>query len=149
VHIWKVPGLTPAGADCGRTVDFLNIYPTLCALAGLPRPAHLEGHDITPLLKKPKAEWSYPAVTTHGYQNHAVRNEEWRYIRYADGSEELYHNLMDQFEWNNLASRPEYARQKEEMAKWLPKVNKDPLSSLKKNSEKTTKKEKRKAKKNK
>lgn len=147
VFIWKVPGVTPAGAQCERAVDFVHIYPTLCALAGLPLPAHLEGRDLTPLLKNPKAEWPYPAVTTHGYQNHAVRTDEWRYIRYADGSEELYHNLMDPYEWTNLANRPEYARQKAEMAKWLPKINKDPLPSQSERAGKKAGKEGRKAKK--
>jgi arylsulfatase A-like enzyme len=123
VFIWKAPGVTPAGGVCGRPVDYLSIYPTLCSLTGLPLPAHLEGRDITPLLKNPKAPWEFPAITTHGRLNHTVRSEEWRYIRYADGSEELYHNAVDPLEYTNLASNPAYAAQKAELARWLPKTN--------------------------
>ncbi|MBN2505489.1 MAG: sulfatase [Verrucomicrobia bacterium] len=123
VLIWKAPGVTPAGGVCGRPVDFLSIYPTLCALAGLPLPAHLDGRDITPLLKNPRAPWDLPALTTHGFKNHAVRTEDWRYIRYENGDEELYHNAADPFEYTNLAARTEYAARKAELAKWLPKID--------------------------
>jgi len=125
-YMWIVPGVTKPGGVCERTVDYMQIYPTLCDLCGLSVPKHVEGVSIRKLLENPGAPWDKPAVTTWLYNNHAVRNEEWRYIRYADGGEELYHNLMDPLEWNNLANKPEYARQKEEMAKWLPKVNKEP-----------------------
>jgi arylsulfatase A-like enzyme len=123
VFVWKVPGVTPAGGVCGRPVDYSSIYPTLCSLTGLPLPAHLEGRDITPLLKNPKAPWEFPAITTHGRMNHTVRSEEWRYIRYADGSQELYHNAVDPLEYTNLANNPAYAAQKAELARWLPKVD--------------------------
>jgi hypothetical protein len=49
---------------------------------------------------------------------------------------------MDPLEWNNLAKRPEYARQKEEMARWLPKVNKEPPDAQKKKAERKAKKNK-------
>lgn len=127
VFVWRVPGLTRPGGLCGRPVDFLSIYPTLCALAGVPRPAHLEGRDITPLLRDPDAAWDQPAVMTWGRSNHAVRAEDWRYIRYANGEEELYHNRVDPFEYTNLAGRPEYAATKEALAKALPKANAEDL----------------------
>lgn len=123
VFIWKVPGMTQPGGVCGRPVDYASIYPTLCSLTGLLRPAHLEGHDITPLLKDPKAAWEFPAITTWGKQNHAIRSEGWRYIRYADGTEELYDESADPFEYTNLASLPDQASRKAELAKWLPKTD--------------------------
>jgi len=141
-YMWIVPGVTKPGGVCNRTVDYMQIYPTLCDLAGLPLPKHVEGESIRKLLANPDAPWDKPAITTWLYNNHAVRNEEWRYIRYANGDEELYHNLMDPLEWNNLASRPEYARQKEEMARWLPKVNKEPPEGQKKKAERKAKKNK-------
>ncbi len=60
-----------------------------------------------PLLRDPDAAWDRPAVTTHGRNNHAVRSERWRYIRYADGSEELYDHDADPLEWANLAGSDE------------------------------------------
>jgi arylsulfatase A-like enzyme len=62
-----------------------------------------------------------PAITTHGFRNHTVRTEDWRYIRYADGSEELYHNAQDPLEYTNLAGHTEHQAKKAELAKWLPK----------------------------
>lgn len=122
VYVWKVPGLTPAGERSLRTVDLASVYPTLVSLAGLPRPAHLEGRDLTPLLKNPGAEWSFPAITTHGRGNHSVRRGDWRYIRYADGGEELYDQAADPYEYTNLAAGPAQARVKAELAALLPEA---------------------------
>jgi len=101
----------------------MAIYPTLCELAGLPVPKHVEGSRMVSLLRDPQAAWDTPAITTHGYQNHTVRSEAWRYIRYADGSEELYDEAKDPYEWTNLAAKPEFAPTKAELAKWLPTKN--------------------------
>lgn len=120
VMVWRVPQLTPAGRTCGRTVDSLSVYPTLMELAGLPPPAHLEGPGIVALLRDPDAPWDRPALTTHGRGNHAMRSERWRYIRYADGSEELYDERSDPLEHTNLAARGEHAAVKVELARWLP-----------------------------
>ena len=117
------PGVTRAGGMSDRPVDFMSIYPTLCELAGLPLPAHVEGPSIVPLLRNPQAAWDRPAITTHGFMNHTVRTEQWRYIRYADGGEELYDETKDPYEWTNLANRPEFARTKADLAKWLPAKN--------------------------
>ncbi len=119
-YIWLVPGMTTPGTRCRRTVDLMSIYPTLCELAGLSVPEHVEGESIVPLLKNPAAPWDRPAITTHGRGNHAVRSESHRYIRYANGEEELYDHRSDPYEWTNLASRPESAPIKAKLAKWLP-----------------------------
>ena len=74
-------------------------------------------------MKRPAAPWARPALTTYGRNNHSVRSERWRYIRYHDGSEELYDRHADPLEWVNLASRPEFRRIKEEHAMYLPKEN--------------------------
>jgi len=76
-----------------------------------------------PLLKDPKAEWERPALTTHGRNCHSLRSERWRYIRYSDGSEELYDHDKDELEWTNLAGESKYADVKSRLAKWLPKKN--------------------------
>ena len=123
VFVWKVPGITPFGVPCRRSVDLSCLYPTLCSLTGTKAPAHLEGLDISPLLKDPKAPWAVPAITTQGFQNHSVRTDDWRYIRYADGGEELYHNEKDPLEYTNLAGDPVFASKKEELAKFLPEIN--------------------------
>lgn len=121
--IWVVPGVTKPGTASHRTVDFMSVYPTLTDLAGIPTPQHVEGKSLRPLLIDPQAEWSQPAITTFGFNNHAVRTEGWRYIRYANGDEELYDEIADPKEWKNLAARPEYASRKAELAKFLPTTN--------------------------
>ena len=55
--------------------------------------------------------------------NHSIRSKRWRYIRYSDGTEELYDHDSDELEWHNLASDPNYAEVKEALKQWLPKVN--------------------------
>ena len=145
--IWIVPGLTKPSV-CNRTVDYMHIYPTLCDLAGLPTPKHVEGPSIRRLLAQPDAAWERPAIMTWLYQNHAIRSEDWRYIRYANGDEELYHNSVDPLEWTNLANKPEYAEQKAALAKWLPTVNnqtpggrmKDPMRKANRSKKKAARK---------
>ncbi|MCC2667678.1 MAG: arylsulfatase family protein [Armatimonadetes bacterium] len=116
-----------AGARCERPVELLDMYPTLAELAGLPVKGGLDGHSLAPLLKDAKAPRAWPALTSHGPNNHSVRTEKWRYIRYADGSEELYDEKQDPNEWTNLAAKPEHAGTKRELARWLPQVNAAPL----------------------
>ncbi|MCP5116488.1 MAG: sulfatase [bacterium] len=124
--IFVAPGITSEGARSKRPVSALDIYPTLAGLCGLPLPGHIEGRSLLPLLDDPDAEWNHAAVSTHLRNNHAVRSERFRYIRYADGSEELYDHLDDPLEWRNLAGRPDYAAVTAGMRKWLPKVNAEP-----------------------
>jgi hypothetical protein len=73
------------------------------------------------LLRDPDSAWDRPAVTTHGRGNHAVRSEQYRYIRYANGDEELYDHTVDPMEWKNLAGESSLASVKSDLAKWLPR----------------------------
>ena len=75
------------------------------------------------LLENPEAEWDRPALTTFGRNRHSLRSDRWRYIRYDDGSEELYDHSVDEMEWNNVANRPEHASVKADLARWLPTTN--------------------------
>lgn len=121
--MWVVPGVTKPDTICERTVDFMSIFPTLTDLCGIPTPAHNEGVSIRRLLADPKASWDLPALTTYRFNNHTVRSEGWRYIRYANGDEELYDETRDPNEWTNLAAKPEFAARKAELAKSLPRTN--------------------------
>lgn len=142
-YIWVVPGVTKLGGVCNRTVDYMQIYPTLCDLAGLPVPKPVEGESIRTLLEKPDAPWDKPAITTWLFNNHTVRTERWRYIRYADGSEELYDHDRDPLEWNNLAQNPEYAPVKADLLKYVPTENKATPERVKNPNRKARKDEKR------
>lgn len=67
---------------------------------------------------------------TYGKGNHAVRSQRWRYIRYSDGSEELYDHFSDPNEWFNLAGKSEFKHTIEKLKKWLPEKNADPAIDM-------------------
>ena len=121
------PGITRPGTMINRPVSLLDIYPTLIDLAGLPAKESLDGVSLVPLLKNPQAAWNRPALMTQGAGNHAVRSDRWRYIRYKDGTEELYDHENDPWEWKNLAGDPELSAVIAEHKKWLPE-DKTPAS---------------------
>lgn len=113
------PGVTTPGSRCDETVSLVDLYPTLVELAGLPPKDGLDGQSLVPLLKNPQADRVEPAITTWLEGNHAVRTKDWRYIRYKDGSEELYH---DRDIWNhkNVASKPQSSEIIQTLRGWLP-----------------------------
>jgi len=128
--IFAGPGVT-AGAKTHRPAELLDIYPTLVELAGLPEKDGLEGISLVPQLKDADAPRERPAITTHNHDNHGVRSEDWRYIRYADGSEELYDMRTDPNEWHNLAGVPEMAGVLAEHRRWLPPASAKPAPGSK------------------
>jgi arylsulfatase A-like enzyme len=117
------------GGEQGKTaqpVELLSIYPTLIDLCELTENPKLEGVSLQPLLKNPEAKWNHVAISTLGQNNHAVRDRRWRYVRYADDSEELYDHQNDPHEWNNLANgepNPSHAKVIVRLKKRLPKTN--------------------------
>lgn len=117
------PGLTKAGTRCAKPIDLMALYPTITDLCGIPTPKHVEGQSLRPLLANPAADWDQPAIMTWGRNNHAIRSVGWRYIRYSDGTEELYDENADPNEWRNLAGNPRYKTERDRLAKWLPQRN--------------------------
>lgn len=117
--IFAGPGVEP-GEKCARPAELLDLYPTLSELCGLSPRDDLEGHSLVAQLKDPQAPREFPAITTHNHDNHGACNEKWRYIRYADGSEELYDLENDPHEWSNVAAREDLAEVKAKMASYLP-----------------------------
>jgi arylsulfatase A-like enzyme len=124
--IFAGPGIT-ANSKCSRPAELLDMYPTLLDLCGLPPNKANEGISLVPQLKDAKAARERPAITTHNAGNHGVRTEKWRYIVYADGSEELYDEVNDPHEWTNLAKDAKFADVKKELAKWAPARSAAPL----------------------
>lgn len=98
-----------AGQRTDKPAQLLDIFPTLVELAGLPEDNSQEGHSLLPLLKDPEAEWPHKSISSFGKGNYAIRSEHFRYIRYLDGSEELYDHREDPHEWNNLADSKDMA----------------------------------------
>lgn len=123
--IFAGPGVART-ARCAKPAELLDIYPTLAELCGLPPAADIEGHSLVPQLKDASAERPWPAITTHNHDNHGVRSENWRYIRYADGSEELYDMRRDPNEWTNRAGDAQCAAILSQHRGWLPQHNAKP-----------------------
>ncbi|NLR93949.1 sulfatase [Flammeovirga agarivorans] len=121
--IYDARGQKGNGKSCKEPVGLINVYKTLCDLAGIKEPDYVDGISLAPWLKKPGLEKESPAMTTWGRGNYTLRTKEWRYTRYHDGSQELYNELQDPNEWTNLADDPKYAAMMEKLAdKWLPKT---------------------------
>jgi iduronate 2-sulfatase len=121
------PGIARGGSS--RTVELLDLYPTLTDLAKIAPPAGLEGRSLTPLLKNPKAAWDRPAFTqvtrpnvkTGPFMGYSVRTEKWRYIEWDEGKQgtQLYNEADDPQELRNLASDPKHAKVVAEMQQLL------------------------------
>ncbi len=109
-----------AGRRCDRPVSLLDVYPTLADLCDLDSPKHVEGQSLKPLLVNPLTPSERAVVTTQAKGNHAVRSQNWRYIRYADGSEELYDHRNDPQEFHNLADKPGNSDVIKQLAVHLP-----------------------------
>lgn len=102
------------GKPCLRTVELIDLYPTLVDLCGVKPPEGLHGASLKPLLNDPAAMWDRPAFTQvwrAGFPGHSVRTERWRYTAWDGGKRgvELYDHAADPHEWTNLASDPKHA----------------------------------------
>lgn len=127
----SLPGQSKAQV-CVKSVQLVDMYPTLVELAGLPAPqSQLDGRSLVPLLENPDAEWQYPAITCNGRDSYALTFERWKYNRFFDGSEELYDHLNDPLEHTNLANDPCYAQVKAQCAEWLPEASHPNVSDQK------------------
>ena len=121
------PGIAK-GARCGRPAELLDLYPTLAELCQLKSvPKEIEGLSLVPQLKDAKAPRTRPAITSHGPGNDSVRTETHRYIRYADGSEELYDMRKDPHEFKNLSADPKTKKLREKLASYFPKSPAKPV----------------------
>lgn len=124
--------LTPGmkqGRRIDRPVDLTAIYPTLAELCGLPVHPEAAGVSLVPLLQG-RDQPLPPAMMTYRKGNHALRTERWRYIRYADGSEELYDHQSDTGEYRNLAGHPGHADLLRSLRRQLPTSDAEPVPDL-------------------
>ncbi len=123
------PGIKTAGRSTRALVEFVDIYPTLCELAGLPLPRHLEGTSFAPLFRNPDRPWEtaafsqYPRGKVMGY---SMRTDRYRFTRWQSRKNpdevvavELYDHLEDPAEDVNIAGRPENTGLVEKLSKQL------------------------------
>jgi arylsulfatase A-like enzyme len=120
------PGISKGGVS-PRTVQLVDLYPTLCEACGLPLPGGLEGHSLVPLLKEPAGHWPHPAYTVcrNGPAvGHSVRTERWRYSEFTGGQDGavLFDHDHDPQETKNLAQDPAHAEVVAQMRRLLADV---------------------------
>lgn len=116
--IVRGPGVEP-GSKCTQPVSLIDVYPSLVSFADLPRPDWLDGTSVKLQLAKPLTPRP-AAISSYGEGNTSIRTERWRYIRYEDGSEELYDHSVDPDEWTNLAGDPKHESTKQKLAQMIP-----------------------------
>ena len=133
----RAPGISQAGSLPGAPVSLIDLYPTLVDLCGLQGHTRKNGSgrpfdrfSLRPFLADPDSrDWAGPDVTltmiqhlsdprnpqpadaetSPVFQNYSLRSEDFRYIHYNNGVEELYDHRTDPYEWENLAGYPTYA----------------------------------------
>jgi len=115
----RKPGQT-VGTRVDSAVSLLDTMPTLLELTGVPAPYTLAGRSLKPLLDNAATPWDHPVLMVNaamdaknqyaiGQYDHAIRTNQYRYIRYRDGGRELYDDLADPSEFTNVISNPSYA----------------------------------------
>ena len=110
---------------CPRLVEYVDIYPTLTELCGLPQAPGMEGSSFVPLLANPQRPWKKAAYTMVARKKNSfgrsVRTERYRYTEWDDGKSgvELYDHEVDVNEWTNLAGNAKAASVQKEMQQLL------------------------------
>ncbi len=106
------PGQKAPGARTSALVELVDIYPTLCDLAGIAKPPHLEGLSFAPLLDEPARSWKtaafsqFPRRDAMGY---SIRTDHYRYTEWRGPggdvlAKELYDHRSDPGENRNIAA---------------------------------------------
>jgi iduronate 2-sulfatase len=115
--IISIPGMKPGRSS--SLAELVDIYPTVCEALGLPIPETVQGKSLLPVLKDPAASVREAALSLNA-RHHALRSSRWAYMRYADGSEELYDMDKDPGQFTNLARSgnppPALAEMREKMS---------------------------------
>jgi arylsulfatase A-like enzyme len=108
--IVRAPGIDGGKKTDGLT-EFIDIYPSLCELAGLPLPDHLQGKSFVPLMKKPGMSWKHAAVGRFK-SGDTIRTDQHRFTEYSDAkgrpvARMLYDHGTDPRENVNISERPQ------------------------------------------
>jgi uncharacterized sulfatase len=133
--IVAAPGAKGNGRASGRTVELVDLYPTLADLCGLAAPAGFEGRSLRPLLENPEAAWTKPAITQvqrgareRPFMGRSIRTERYRYTEWDEGraGAELYDYVTDPHEFKNLADDPAHAAVRQDLKRRLDAATRRP-----------------------
>jgi iduronate 2-sulfatase len=120
--IVSAPGMQRGKITQGLT-EFIDIYPSLCDLAGLEKPGHLEGRSFAPLLKNPAAKWKEFAIGRFG-PGDTIRTDRHRFTEYRSRKDQpvarmLYDHDKDPDEDRNISELPVSAEAVEKLTRLL------------------------------
>lgn len=117
--IIRLPGASANGRTSRALVELVDVYPTLCALAGLPVEKQLEGRSLAPLLSNPEQKWKPATFSQFRRQDgrtplmgYSMRTDQFRYIEWRNRrsreivATELYDHSTDPAENANIARDP-------------------------------------------
>jgi arylsulfatase A-like enzyme len=134
--IIRWPGAARAGATCEAYVSAVDVPATLMDAAAAEPAAPLDGRSLAPWLRGEEPDWPDSIYSQFHGDEYAlcslrmVRDDEWKYVYYPDGLDELYDEREDPFELHNLAENADYAdalrRMKDRLVQWMERVG-DPL----------------------
>lgn len=119
--IVNVPGLTH-GTKTNAITEYIDIYPSLCDLAGIEKPAHLEGESFVSLITTGKREKNY-AVSKFKDAIALIEGDlfysEWTNDQGETHQRMLFDHTTDPLELDNLAEKPAYAETVQELSRKL------------------------------
>lgn len=104
--IISAPGES-AGQRVQSLVEFVDIYPTLCQLAGVEIPSHAQGRSLAPLMRDPGAPFK-EAIFGRYHGGESVRTDRYQYSEWTSGARMLYDHTTDPAENVNIAEDPRY-----------------------------------------
>ena len=134
--IFAGPGVTSKDKGSPRTVELLDVYPTLADLCGFTQvPTNLQGKSLRPLLQNALAKWDRPAISQmsrnrnqqpDSLRGYSLRTERYRYTEWSDGADgvELYDYQADPKEMQNLGKSERHAKLRAELQARLRAVTK-------------------------
>jgi choline-sulfatase len=104
------PGHLAAGTRAAAPAELVDLYPTLCDLAGVPAPEGLDGDSLLPVLSGRREAWRDVAVCDYAAWLPAparmVRRGDWKLNSYPGAGFELFDLRDDPDEWANRAEDP-------------------------------------------
>ena len=117
--IISAPGFKP-GRSLSIT-ELVDIYPTICELLGVVIPKEVQGTSLVPILRDPETMVKEASLTLDR-SGRGLRAPDWAYMRYRDGTEELYDMVNDPGQFTNVLNREELSGKKLEMSKLLDEI---------------------------
>jgi iduronate 2-sulfatase len=128
--ICSFPGQKMKGAHTDGLVEFVDIYPSLCELAGVPLPSHLQGKSFAPLMESPQLAGKEAAFSQfprgRNIMGYSMRTDRYRYTEWLDNNKkvtarELYDHRIDPEENRNIEGASENAGLIKELSAALKK----------------------------